>query len=486
MPAFNPAFEAAAHTDTGALATGETPRMQIVTPEAAMTETEQKRHPVLTGLGQVAGGLTSPESVALLASTGGLGEIGGAAGEIVPRLMSAGFGAQQIYGAAKSVPDIRAAIQRGDYSEAKRLITIATAQTGMATFGLKHAATGRGGITGTEGEYALGQPQTATFGPASTVGSVLKEPAPAVHLVDSEPAKQTIENAQTVQPRTADSARVVSPDYVPAVSTDQVLAQRIQQIVNNSGEMQRLGVDPAQIKTPEDIDGMLTRLTDNIRFNADPRLATITFESQKQLAADLGMSVEDLLARKSGTAFNAEQAIASRALLQSSSDRVISLAAQADNPASLKDFTDALAQHQAVMDSVQGATAEAGRALGSFRIKQLPQTKITNALAGLSESAQAEAAKLLSKLDVNDQRAVNDFVSKIKPATTGDKVFEYYRNALLSSPHIVAVKAASEASMMALEATKKVVAAGVNKLAGSPKSVTPRSRGGTPVVRCKL
>ncbi len=94
--------------------------------------------------------------------------------------------------------------------------------------------------------------------------------------------------------------------------------------------------------------------------------------------------------------------------------------------------------------------------------------KITNALAGLSESAQAEAAKLLSKLDVNDQRAVNDFVSKIKPATTGDKVFEYYRNALLSSPHIVAVKAASEASMMALEATKKVVAAGVNKLAGSP------------------
>src|SRR5579872_3079856 len=98
---------------------GET---QLLTPQEALTPQEQREHPIVTGLGEVAGGLTSPQSIALIAGTGGLGELPGAAA-MLPRLISAGFGAQSIYQAAKTYPEIRDAIARGDVSETERLLT---------------------------------------------------------------------------------------------------------------------------------------------------------------------------------------------------------------------------------------------------------------------------------------------------------------------------------------------------------------------------
>src|SRR5258708_3680254 len=46
---------------------------QFITPEAAMTPLEQRRHPIVTGASEVAGGPTSPQTLAILAATSGLG-----------------------------------------------------------------------------------------------------------------------------------------------------------------------------------------------------------------------------------------------------------------------------------------------------------------------------------------------------------------------------------------------------------------------------
>jgi hypothetical protein len=78
IPLFNKDFETASHTDTGKLASGESPQMQLITPQAAMTPAEQKAHPVLTGVAETAGGLTSPQSAAIIAGTAGFGELGAA------------------------------------------------------------------------------------------------------------------------------------------------------------------------------------------------------------------------------------------------------------------------------------------------------------------------------------------------------------------------------------------------------------------------
>src|SRR5580658_7257300 len=232
--------------------------MQVVSPEEAMTPAEQQRHPILTGAGEIAGGLTSPESVALIAGTAGLGEIPGAAA-MLPRLMSAGFGAQAIYSAAKTSPEIRAAIARNDAPETLRLLTHAVGNVAMAALATQHAVGGEGAVTGkakpsepveTAGPSTVREiPTTAT----SPIGELLHDPAkaPQVRVADSSAAAHNLlEHDTLLRPVTLDaeakttgpkdvatfrlpSARVVSDSYVPVVSQDAILADGVQKIIAN-------------------------------------------------------------------------------------------------------------------------------------------------------------------------------------------------------------------------------------------------------------
>jgi hypothetical protein len=410
---------------------------------------------------------------------------------MLPRLLSAGFGAQSIYAAAKTYPEIRAAIKRGDLPETERLLTHAVLDIGMAALAAKHAATGKGAASGRE-EAPVETPPVETRPIESTtpVGELLHEEAPGVRVVDSTAAKDHLVHQDTVHPETnqaapapADAeasvrsgpdvaplrtARIVSDEHVPVVSQNEVLAQAMQDMVNNSNVLGKLGIDPSTINSPADAEAMLQQASDHIRTNLDPRAsATLSFEVQKQLASELGMTVEDLLSRKSGQGFNAEQAIAARALLNDSGINVVKAAqAAVADKTTMPDLTRSLAQHQSILDSVTGMSAEAGRALGSFNIQDLPASRIADVMAKLPEDAQAKAAELLTKIDPSNPRQLNDFIEKITPNSTADKIFEFYRNALLSGPATVIKKGVSEVTMMALEATKKLAAAGLSKIKG--------------------
>lgn len=266
------------------------------------------------------------------------------------------------------------------------------------------------------------------------------------------------------------TARVVTDSHISVVSQDAVLAHAVTNILSNSSELRNAGVDVSAIKTSGDIDAALMRASNVIKSGlADRAHDTLTFEMQKDLATQLNMTVEDLLSHSGGTALNAENLLAARMLLKESYNHVLELARSGDTDAAMT----ALSQHKAIQERVAGVRAEAGRGLGSFRIgaKDLPATKIQNVFEKLPPDVQAETVKLVSKLDQNDPqsvRALNKMVEKIKPSTTLDKLFEYYRNALLSSPHTIIVKTASEASMAAMEAMKKVVAGGISKMKSSP------------------
>jgi hypothetical protein len=115
---------------------------QLVTPEAAMTPAGQQRHPIATGLGEVAGGMTSPQNVAMIAASGGMGSLPGAARAIIPRLVSAGFTAQMVKGAYDQYPQLKEALDRGDASEAERVFTHLVATGAMAALSGQHAAKG--------------------------------------------------------------------------------------------------------------------------------------------------------------------------------------------------------------------------------------------------------------------------------------------------------------------------------------------------------
>src|SRR5260370_21370758 len=189
---------------------------QFLSPEEVMTPAEQARHPILTATGEVAGGFTSPASIGVIAATGGLGELGGAAGRIIPRLVSGGFSIQQIYDAGKKTPEIYRAIKEGDYNRAEYLMTHAVLELGMAALGAKHALSGRGAITGKAGEVPV---ETHPVDPQSPVGTLIQgQPAPDVRLVETEAQRTELERRESKTTWTDIEPQRVNPQEVADVS----------------------------------------------------------------------------------------------------------------------------------------------------------------------------------------------------------------------------------------------------------------------------
>jgi hypothetical protein len=96
---------------------------RALAPEQLMTPTQQQAHPVATGALEFAGGLTTPENTLTMLM---MGKPGGGILAPVPllhRAVQAGFAGAMVRGAVKQIPDLQAAVARGDSSEAKRILT---------------------------------------------------------------------------------------------------------------------------------------------------------------------------------------------------------------------------------------------------------------------------------------------------------------------------------------------------------------------------
>ncbi|MBZ5701019.1 MAG: hypothetical protein LAN84_04160 [Acidobacteriia bacterium] len=99
---------------------------------ALMNEKQQKEHPILTGASEFASGLTAPTNLGLIVATAGAEGLAGPAAQTVKRLIAAGFTAQMLGGAIQQVPEIADAVHRGDFYNAKRLMTHMVLGAGMA------------------------------------------------------------------------------------------------------------------------------------------------------------------------------------------------------------------------------------------------------------------------------------------------------------------------------------------------------------------
>lgn len=112
----------------------------LLRPVDAMTPLEQESLPELTGASEFIEGLSTPESVALIAGSGGLGAVPSLARGAVPKLVSAYFGASMAQSLYQQSPEFAAAVERGDWNEARRIGTHMALTGGMAGLAFKHAA----------------------------------------------------------------------------------------------------------------------------------------------------------------------------------------------------------------------------------------------------------------------------------------------------------------------------------------------------------
>jgi len=227
-----------------------------------------------------------------------------------------------------------------------------------------------------------------------------------------------------------------------------------------------------RINSTDEVDNLINQVAESQpnKIN-EARREVITLEETEKLANDLGMTVKGLLDRRKGQAFNAEQAVAARKILVASGENLINLAKKAatgsDEEVAL--FRRAMAQHSAIQSQVSGLTAEAGRALGSFRIMAKSQAGQDRAIkealqAGGGTDVSKAMAERLAMLD--DAVQINSFVKGAEKATTVDMVYEAWINGLLSSLGTHVVNALSNSLVAAWSVGERKVASLIGDAVG--------------------
>ncbi|MCK5611779.1 hypothetical protein KAR91_58460 [Candidatus Pacearchaeota archaeon] len=179
----------------------------------------------------------------------------------------------------------------------------------------------------------------------------------------------------------------------------------------------------------------------------------ITHETTRQMADDLGMTEKQLLKRRKGRAFNAEEALAARDILNTSAGNLVKLQQKivADpTEENLALFKMAMERHAAVQAEVSGVATEAGRALSAHRIQSAKNARVAKnydkmleALGGREKSDKI--AQYFGTIDPTDQQAVNKFVMEMTKAKTSEQLFEAWVNGLLSGPQTHVVNTTSNA-----------------------------------------
>lgn len=226
-----------------------------------------------------------------------------------------------------------------------------------------------------------------------------------------------------------------------------------------------------KLNSPQEI-GQALKIAENVAGGFDAaRRGKISFAETQALAQDLGMTADDLLARRKGQAFNAEEAYAARAIVAKSGSELVSLARRiqraGDEPGSelLAAFQKAFVRHAAIQEQVSGATAEAGRALSAFRMMANSKDAHGRILEGMVNSGGGpgrlkQAADAIIDLEA-DPANLNRFIEKASKPKFKDKLIEVWYNFLLSGPQTHVVNTLSNTLTSLGQLPEHAVAAGV-------------------------
>lgn len=204
------------------------------------------------------------------------------------------------------------------------------------------------------------------------------------------------------------------------------------------------------LDSPQAIKRALVR-TEQVTGGFDAaRRGRITQAETKALAEDLGMTADDLLKRRKGEAFNAEEALAARQILARSATDLVNMAKRLQRTENAGDeldaaFREAWLRHAAIQEQVSGMTAEAGRLLQQFRMTA-DSRDTQRALSSLGDITGGsgrlrDVADRIVDLEAagTSPAGINQFALKSLTARWKDKAVEIYINSLLSGPQTHAV-----------------------------------------------
>lgn len=198
-------------------------------------------------------------------------------------------------------------------------------------------------------------------------------------------------------------------------------------------------------------------------------------EATIKAADSLGMTVQDLLKRKAGQNFNAEEALAARNLVVSSANQLRRLAKEvmvSNSDEAVFAFQHQMAIHYAIQAEVSGMTAEAGRALNAFKIPatggvEARVTQIQDLIKAATIGGERDPrimAEMVANLD--SPEAMSQFAREARKVTTFDKLTEVWINALLSGPQTHAVNFLSNSLVALWQIPERLLAVSFGALRG--------------------
>ena len=263
---------------------------------------------------------------------------------------------------------------------------------------------------------------------------------------------------------------------IPSSVTDEQVASMLH--IDAPAGNKALNINLSRIRGSEDLKEVLAETAD--LFKADIQEATRgvqTNEATQQLAGHLGMTVEDLLTRQKGQAFNAEQAVAARNILSASATRLTEMAQQIKGGANSADdmfqFRKMVEMHRAIQLQVSGLTAEAGRALQSFNIQAKSRRQQLRAIDEAIEQyggrgAVEGIADTLVKLAESgaDSATLSQVAGKLSRVTSLDTLLTLRQGALLSSYKTHMINIASNMGTMVSAVPERFLAGAISAARG--------------------
>lgn len=207
-------------------------------------------------------------------------------------------------------------------------------------------------------------------------------------------------------------------------------------------------INLGKLETPQDIARALDFTNRRVGFDAATRGRVAQAETER-LAGELGMTPETLLSRRKGQALNAEEALAARQILAKSGNELVNAAKRVqglDEPGDelLAEFRQKWMRHVAIQEQVSGMTAEAGRALGQFKMAANSRAIRGDVLSALvrggggTHNLKYAADVLLDAVELSPGR-FNALAAKATKPKWSRRIGELYINFLLSNPatHVV-------------------------------------------------
>ena len=243
-----------------------------------------------------------------------------------------------------------------------------------------------------------------------------------------------------------------------------------------------------KINEPNEIKSIIRSIAKNNAGFEEARRGVVKFgskgENLEALARSLDLSDSLLLQRKIGQAFNAEEVYAARILLDEAVKDAYDLSLIAKGAdatqVDLVKFENAMARVAAIQEQIAGITAEAGRALRSFREAVGPASsknikardKIIQDFINLKGGVNKiqDIAKKMSLLE--DEAQLAKFMRDQYKPTFTDYVQEFWINALLSSPSTHLVNVLSNTLVAGLTPVEYFAAAAIGKFRKGGDKIT--------------